>query len=220
MLPRLVIFDLDGTLVDTAPDLCAALDHALETLGRPRVDAATVRHLVGHGARALLEQGLARTGGSTPDLVEHGLPVFLAYYAAHIADASRPYDGVEAAMNALGAAGTTLAVCTNKPVALADALLAALGWTARFAAVLGGDSVAARKPDGAHVAATAAAAGHALADAVFVGDTSVDVAAARAAGVPVIVVGFGFAPDADTLGADRVIASYGELDAALRELRR
>lgn len=218
MLPRLVIFDLDGTLVDTAPDLCAALDHALETLGRPRVDAAVVRHLVGHGARALLERGLALTGGSTPELVDRGLPLFLAYYAAHIADGSRPYDGVEAAMDALAAAGTTLAVCTNKPVALADALLAALGWTARFAAVLGGDSVAARKPDGAHVAATAAAAGHPLADAVFVGDTAVDVAAARATGIPVIVVAFGFAPDPRALGADWVIESFAELGDALRRL--
>ena len=220
MLPALVIFDLDGTLVDTAPDLCAALNHALGELGRAPVDAEVVRHLVGHGARALLEAGLALTGDTSATLVDAGMPPFLRYYAAHIADASRPYDGVEAALDALAAAGTVLAVCTNKPVGLANALLDALGWTARFAAVLGGDSVPARKPDGAHVATTAAAAGYDLEACVFVGDTAVDVAAARAAGVPVIVVAFGFAPDAHALGADAVIDRYDELLPALRRLAR
>lgn len=215
----LVIFDLDGTLVDTSPDLCAALNHALEDIGRPAVDADTVRHLVGHGARALIERGLALSGTADEATVERALPAFLRFYAAHIADGSRPYEGAEAAMDALAAAGTTLAVCTNKPVALAEQLIAALGWTSRFAAVLGGDSIAVRKPDPAHVVATARAAGHGLERALFIGDTSVDVAAARAAGVPVIVVGFGFAdrPAAD-LGGDAVIASFAELPAAMAGL--
>jgi phosphoglycolate phosphatase len=220
MLPGLVIFDLDGTLVDTAPDLCAALSHALGELGREAVDAEVVRHLVGHGARALLEAGLALTGGNDEALVEAGLPLFLTYYAAHIADDSRPYDCVEAAMDALAAAGTTLAVCTNKPVALANALIAALGWTERFAAVLGGDSLSVRKPNGEHVVATVVAAGHALADAVFIGDTAVDVAAAHDAGIPVIIVAFGFAPDARALGADAVIDAYAELLPLLHGLQR
>lgn len=220
MLPKLIIFDLDGTLVDTAPDLCAALAHALVALGRGAVDAAVVRHLVGHGARALLEAGLGLTGGNDEALVEAGLPLFLSHYAAHIADASRPYDGVEAAMDALSAAGTTLAVCTNKPVGLANALIDALGWNGRFAAVLGGDSLAVRKPDGAHVAATAEAAGARLSDAVFIGDTAVDVAAARDARIPVVVVAFGFAPDARALGADAVIDAYAELVPLLRGLQR
>ncbi|TRW18166.1 HAD family hydrolase [Glacieibacterium frigidum] len=220
MLPKLVIFDLDGTLVDTAPDLCAALSHALIALGREPVDAAVVRHLVGHGARALLEAGLGLTGGNDEALVEAGLPLFLSHYAAHIADGSRPYDGVEATMDELDAAGTRLAVCTNKPIALANALIEALGWSGRFAAVLGGDSLAVRKPDGAHVAATAEAAGASLTDAVFVGDTAVDVAAARDARVPVVVVAFGFAPDARVLGADAVIDDYAELVPLLRGLQR
>lgn len=220
MLPKLVIFDLDGTLVDTAPDLCAALSHALVALGREPVDAAIVRHLVGHGARALIEAGLGLTGGNDEALVEAALPLFLSYYGAHIADGSRPYDGAEAVMDELAAAGTRLAVCTNKPVALANALIDALGWGGRFAAVLGGDSLAVRKPDGAHVAATAEAAGSNLADAVYVGDTAVDVAAARDARVPVIVVAFGFAPDARALGGDAVIDGYGELLPVLRGLQR
>lgn len=220
MLPKLVIFDLDGTLVDTAPDLCAALDHALVALGREPVDAGVVRHLVGHGARALLEAGLGLTGGNDAALVEAGLPLFLSYYAAHIADGSRPYDGVEDAMDALAAAGTRLAVCTNKPVALAKALIDALGWGGRFAAVLGGDSLAVRKPDGVHVTATATAADADVGDAVFVGDTAVDVAAARDARVPVVVVAFGFAPDPRSLGGDAVIDDYAELVPVLRGLQR
>ncbi len=215
-LPQLVIFDLDGTLVDTSPDLCAALNQALAAVGRPGVDADTVRHLVGHGARVLIERGLAETGGADPALADRAFPAFLDHYKAHIADGSRPYDGAEAAMDTLARQGMTLAICTNKPEGLARQLLAALGWTGRFAAVLGGDSLAVRKPDARHVAATANAAGIDLSEAVFVGDTSVDVAAARAAGVPVIVVGFGFADQAPAkLRADAVIEHYSELPSAL-----
>ena len=218
-LPRLVIFDLDGTLVDTAPDLSAALNAALAEVGRPGIDPATVRHLVGHGARALIERGLVATGGGTDADVARALPAFLYYYAAHIADGSRPFPGTEAALDRLALAGVVLAICTNKPVGLADALLEALGWRSRFAAVLGGDSLDVRKPDARHVAATAAGAGVPLTDAVFVGDTALDVAAARAAGVPVIVVAFGFA-DAPvaTLGADAVIGHFDDLDDVLSRL--
>lgn len=122
-------------------------------------------------------------------------------------------------MDALAGQGVTLAICTNKPVALAEQLVAALGWSGRFAAVLGGDSLAVRKPDARHVEATARAAGFAPSDAVFVGDTSVDVAAARAAGVPVILVGFGFADrPAAELGADFVIDHYSDLASALERV--
>ena len=219
MQPGLVIFDLDGTLVDTAPDLCAALNHALSNVGRAAVDAATVRHLVGHGARALIERGLEQTGGGDPALAAQALPAFLDHYAAHIADGSQPYPGAAAALDGLAAAGVRLAICTNKPVALARQLLAALGWSGRFTAVLGGDSLPVRKPDGEHVAATARAAGVALASTVFVGDTTVDVAAARDAGIPVIVVGFGFADHpAAELGADAVIDRFDDLAAAIAGL--
>ena len=219
-LPKLVIFDLDGTLVDSSPDLCASLNHVLLELGRSPIDASTVRHLVGHGARVLIERGLALTGGASEAEVVRGVPLFLTHYAAHIADGTRAFEGVEDVFDALTAAGTVLAICTNKPQALSDALVTALGWNRRFAAVVGADSVPARKPDAGHVRATAAAAGVDLADAVFIGDTNVDVGAARAAGVPVIVVGFGFADDARDLGADRVIDHYSELLPALSELAR
>ena len=218
-LPRTVAFDLDGTLVDTGPDLTASLNHALGLIGRPAVSEESVKEMVGLGAAKLLERGLAATGEVSPALIEAGLKPFLAYYAAHICDRSRPYDGIEAAMDGLAAEGVTLAVCTNKPVAMSVALIAALGWTGRFAANLGGDSLAVRKPHPTHLLATIEAAGGDPRSAAFVGDSIVDVTAAKAAGVPVLAVSFGF-PDrpADTLGADAVIDSYAELIPALRRI--
>ena len=216
-----VVFDLDGTLVDTAPDLCAALNHALGTLGRPPVPAADVRHMVGHGARKLLERGLAASGPVSPELVESAVPAFLAYYADHIADGSRPFPGVEDALDGLAAAGCRLAICTNKPVGLSRALVTALGWDARFAANLGFDSVPMPKPDPGHLFATIAVAGGDPSATAFVGDSITDTNTANAAGIPVIAVSFGFAdrPVAD-LGADCIIDHYDELLPALRRLGR
>ncbi len=215
------MFDLDGTLVDTSPDLTAALNHSLVGMGRPAVDAATVRHLVGHGARALIERGLALSGGGDEAAVVQALPLFLDYYAAHVADGSKPYRGAGAMLEALAGAGVRLAICTNKPVALSRALIAALGWSERFAANLGGDSLAVRKPDPAPLLAAIAAVGGDPGDAVFVGDSIVDVTTARAAGVPVVAVSFGFADrPAAALGADRVIHDFVELVEALASLQR
>nr|WP_310522602.1 phosphoglycolate phosphatase [Polymorphobacter sp.] len=221
VLPATVVFDLDGTLVDTAPDLCAALNHALGVLGRPGVPAADVRHLVGHGARKLLERGLAASGVASADLVEAGFPHFLDYYSAHIAVGSRPYAGVEAALEALAEAGCVLAICTNKPVALSVKLIAALGWSGRFAANLGFDSVPRAKPDPGHLFAAIAAAGGVPETTVFVGDSITDTTTAKAARVPVVAVSFGFSdrPVAE-LGADVVIDHYDALVPALRGLMR
>ena len=220
-LPATVIFDLDGTLVDTAPDLTAALNHALQTLGRPGVPHESVRRMVGHGARKLLERGLAASGEVSPDLIERGFAPFLAYYADHIADGSRPYAGVETALDTLAAAGCRLGICTNKPVALSEKLVAALGWSGRFAANLGFDSVARAKPDPGHLLGTIIAAGGDPNTTVFVGDSITDTTTARAAGVPVIAVSFGFSDRAASeLGADRLIDHYDELIAALRLVAR
>ena len=219
-LPKTIIFDLDGTLVDTGPDLTAALNHALATLGRAPMSEASVRELIGHGARKLLERGLAQTGGMTAELVEAGVVPFLRFYSANICVGSRPFPGVEVALDALAAAGCRLAVCTNKPQALSDQLIAALGWSGRFACVIGSDSVPDKKPHPGHVLATIAGAGGQVADSAYVGDSSTDVDAAKAAGVPVIAVSFGF-PDrpAHSLGADAVIDHYDELITALGRLR-
>lgn len=218
-LPKTVIFDLDGTLVDTGPDLTAALNHVLVSMGRGTMTEESVKELIGHGARRLLERGLAATGEVTPELIEAGFGPFLQYYAANICVYSRPYPGIETAMDMLAAAGCTLAVCTNKPQGLSDQLIGALGWSARFAAVVGSDSVPDKKPHPGHLFATMERAGADLADCAYVGDSSVDVETAKAACVPVIAVSFGF-PDrpAHSLGADAVIDHFDELIEALRRL--
>jgi phosphoglycolate phosphatase len=220
-LPATIVFDLDGTLVDTAPDLTASLNYALGRLGRPAVPAESVRHMVGHGSRKLLERGLAATGAMTPELIEAGVPHFLEYYRDHIADGSRPWPGVEAALDALDAAGSRMAICTNKPIRLSEALVSALGWSDRFAAVLGYDSVPRPKPDAGHLLATIAAAGGEEGDAVFVGDSITDVQTARNAGVPVVALSFGFSDrPAAELGADLLIDHFDALIPALAALRR
>ncbi len=214
---RTVVFDLDGTLADTAPDLTAALNHALRHLGRPPVPAEDVRHMVGHGARALLGKGLAATGAMTPELVEQGFPIFLDYYEAHIADGTRPFRGVGAALDALAARGAALAVCTNKLEGLAHQLIDALGWRDRFAAVVGGDTLPVRKPDPAPLRAAIDRAGGG--PAAFVGDSTTDTLTATAAGVPCIAVSFGFfdRPPAE-LGADLLIDHFDALLPALERL--
>ncbi|WP_448578624.1 phosphoglycolate phosphatase [Thermaurantiacus sp.] len=209
-------FDLDGTLVDTAPDLTLALNHALALLDRPAVPPESVRALVGHGARRLLERGLGATGGSTPELVEQGLQAFLAYYRANIARESRPFDGAETMLDALAQAGVRLAICTNKPESLTLSLLEALGWQRRFAAVLGADSRPFRKPDPRHLLETLAAAGGSWRGSAYVGDSATDSDTAAAAGIPFVLVSFGYSGEApSSLKADQRIDHFHELPRAL-----
>jgi len=212
-----VAFDLDGTLADTAPDLAVALNHSLTALGRPAIPPASVRHLIGHGGRALLRRGLAASGESTEDLVEQGYPILLEHYAAHICDGTRPFPGIEKALDDIERAGARLAVCTNKPEALTVKLLAALGWRDRFAAMVGGDTLPVRKPDPAPLREAIARAGGGR--AALVGDSIVDAETARAAGVPFVAVSFGFSDrPVEALGADALIDDYGGLIAALERL--
>jgi phosphoglycolate phosphatase len=213
-----IVFDLDGTLVDTAGDLAASLNHALDVLGRSPVPPADVRMLVGRGARHLLARGLAATGPVTPGLVEAGVGPFLDFYRRNIATLSRPFPGAEQALDSLAADGFRLAICTNKPEALAVDLIAALGWRDRFQALLGADSRPWRKPDPRHLLATVAAAGGSA--ALFVGDSVTDRDTARAAAAPLILVRFGYSEEpVETLEADRLIACFAELPAAVREVQ-
>lgn len=212
-----VAFDLDGTLADTAPDLTAALNHALAELGYPAVPAPDVRHMVGHGARALLRRGLAAAGVQDEGEVDRGFPRFLAYYEAHIADGSRPYPGCDAALAALADRGVRLAVCTNKLEALARRFLDAIGWTERFAAIVGGDSAGVAKPDAAPLRLAVERSGGGR--AAFVGDSITDTAAAAAAGLPCIALTFGFSDrPPGQLGADLLIDHYDQLLPALVRL--
>ncbi len=211
------VFDLDGTLADTAADLTEALNYTLVRMGRERVPGPRVIEMVGRGMRNLLERGLAATGSVTPALVEEAVPIFLEYYAAHLADSSRPYAGVEAALDELAARGVRLAICTNKPERLSRKLLAAFGWTARFASVVGGDTLAVRKPDAAPLreAIERADGGR----SVLVGDSITDVETAVAAGVPCVAVTFGYRDrPAEELGATRLIERFADLVPALEGL--
>jgi len=213
----IVLFDLDGTLADTAADLTAALNHALAQLGRPSLSADDVRRMVGHGARTLLRRGLSATGAMTEDLVEQAFPLFIDYYEAHIADHTRPFDGVDAALAALDAQGVRLAICTNKPEALTHKLIGVLGWETRFDAIVGGDTLPQRKPDPAPVHEAIARAGGGR--AAFVGDSISDTDAARAAGIPCVALTFGFSDrPADQLGATAVVDHYDRLLPALEKL--
>lgn len=213
-----VVFDVDGTLADTAPDLAAALNHALTCLGRTTVPVESVRHLVGHGARALLRKGLAATGDDSEALVEAGFPHFLDYYGANICVGTRVYEGLEEALDALAGRGIALAICTNKFEWLTLRLIEALGWTGRFQSIVGGDTVGVRRPDPAPLREAIARTGGGR--ALFVGDSITDADTARAAGVPLVAVSFGFSDrPARQLGADAVIDHYSELLPALARLR-
>lgn len=215
-----VAFDLDGTLVDTAPDLIAVLNAMLVEEGHPPVTYSAARRLIGGGAEALLRHGFEAAGAGldsarAPLLTDR----FVERYLARIADESRPFEGVEAALDELAEAGAVLCVCTNKLTRLSVALLDALGLLGRFAAVVGPDQASARKPDAAHLLEAVRRAGGDPGRAILVGDSQTDVLTARAAGAPCVIVSFGYteiAPDA--LGADVLVDAFSEVPAAVRGL--
>ena len=217
---RTVVFDLDGTLVDTAPDLISALNFVLDREGMPPVPLKSARMLIGAGVRKLLERGPEVDGrhASVED-INRLTDVFIEYYAAHIADASRPFDGLESALDDLQANGYRFAVCTNKLEWLSKLLLDKLGLSARFAAICGADTFGISKPDPAILQQTVARAGGQLSTTIMVGDAGPDIGVARRAGVPVIGVEFGYTdvPIAD-LKPDRLIGHMSELPAAVESL--
>jgi phosphoglycolate phosphatase len=217
---KTVVFDLDGTLVDTAPDLINALNFVLEREGMPAVPMHAARNMIGAGARKLIERGLELEGrfASLPELTRLTND-FIDHYAAHIADFSRPFEGLESALDDLQTNGYRLAVCTNKLEWLSKLLLDRLGLSARFAAICGADTFGISKPDPAILRETVARAGGKLSSAIMVGDAGTDIGVARRAGIPVIGVGFGYTdiPIAD-LKPDRLIGHMRELPAAVEAL--
>jgi phosphoglycolate phosphatase len=213
-----LIFDLDGTLADTSPDLLGATNAVLAARDRPLLDLAHLRHLVGFGARALIHQAMEASGAAVteeemPALVE----IFLAHYRAHIADGTRLFPHVVETLDALKAQGARLGVLTNKPQELTDPLLPLLGLDGLFAAVYGAGRKPYTKPDPRifHDVVTDLGGG----PAVMIGDSITDLNTARAAGAPCILMSYGFTPvPASELGADRVLDDFAQLPAALAGL--
>ena len=215
-----VVFDLDGTLVDTAPDLIETLNVVFAREGLPAVDYAAARNMIGGGARRMIESGLKLEGRPLDaGAVDRMFNDFIAYYAAHVADRSRPFPGLEKALDRLAAQGCRFAVCTNKLEGLSRLLLEALGLTGRFEAICGQDTFRIQKPDPEILLRTIRAAGGDTRHAVMVGDSGTDIATARAAGIPVVAVDFGYSetPIAE-LGADRLISHFDDLAEAVLEL--
>jgi phosphoglycolate phosphatase len=215
-----IVFDLDGTLVDTAPDLIAALNFILDREGMPPVPLQSARTMIGAGARRLLERGLELDGrAATVADIDRLTSDFIDYYAAHIADASRPFEGLEAALDDLAISGYRFAVCTNKLEWLSKRLLDRLGLSGRFAAICGADTFGVSKPDPAILQQTVARAGGQLSQAIMVGDAGPDVGVARRAGIPVIGVAFGYTevPMAE-LKPDRLIERMSQLGQAVESL--
>jgi phosphoglycolate phosphatase len=215
-----IVFDLDGTLVDTAPDLISALNFVLDREGLPPVPLASARNMIGAGARRLIERGLETEGRAmTVKDIDRMTADFIDYYAEHIADASRPFEGLESALDDLSARGFLLAVCTNKLEWLSKRLLDQLELSSRFAAICGADTFGVSKPDPAILQQTVARAGGAMVSTIMVGDAGTDIGVARRAGVPVIGVSFGYTdvPIAE-LKPDRLIHHMRDLPGAVGEL--
>lgn len=218
--PLSILFDLDGTLVDTAPDLLASLNAVLTRAGHRVVKPAELRSMVGHGVKALFEGAFEETGTpvSAEELTRYS-DEFMAHYRENIARESRPFPGVVETLKRLADEGAKLGVCSNKPQELTDLLLAQLDLARHFGAVYGGGRAAHNKPAADHVLELVDALEGSRGRAVLIGDSTVDVAAARAAGIPVIVMSYGYTPVAATeLGADAVADDFAALPELISRL--
>lgn len=217
-----LVFDLDGTLVDSAPDLVDALNTILRREGIASLPIEQARKYVGHGGRMLIRQGMEAQGVTIPEArLEVLFAAFLATYEKGLSAKTRPYPGVEAALDRLAAEGHAMAVCTNKTEKLARLVLRDLGLAPRFRAVCGQDTFQVSKPNGATLKLTVERAGGNPRHAIMIGDSATDVSTARDAGVPVIAVAFGYASEpVETLRPDRIISSFAMLPDAVASLAK
>ncbi|KRE17693.1 phosphoglycolate phosphatase [Bosea sp. Root381] len=219
-LPPIVVFDLDGTLAETAPNIMQTLNVILEREGLPALPLERARELVGAGARALIERGFRVSGRPLDgETLERLFADFLLIYAEDVASTSHLFDGVLPALDALEADGYALAVCTNKPILHTRLILDHFGIAERFSAVAGRDSFPYHKPDPRHLTLTIEAAKADPARAVMIGDSRTDIATARAAGIPTICVPFGYTDvPIETLEPDLVIQHFDALPGAVRQI--
>ncbi len=220
MTTRTIVFDLDGTLVDTAPDLIDSLNVLFAREGLTPIAIDQGRVLIGGGVKRLIERGLSLQGRTfKPADIDDLFRDYVAYYAEHIADRSRAFPGVESALDTLARRGDRFAVCTNKLAWLSVRLLDALGLSPRFAAICGQDTFGIQKPDPEILRRTVQAAGGALEAALMVGDSGTDIMAARAAGIPVVAVDFGYTEvPVAAFKPDRIISHFDALPGAVSEL--
>jgi phosphoglycolate phosphatase len=216
----LLVFDLDGTLVDTAPDLVDTLNVVFASEGLPTVPYDQARMMIGGGAQAMLVRGLEADGRAvTPQLMDRLFADYIAHYTNHIADRSRPFPGVIDALDALALRGHRFAVCTNKLERLSVLLLRALDLADRFAVICGQDTFGIQKPDPEMLRRTIAAAEGASGDAIMIGDSETDIRTAQAAGIPIVAVDFGYSerPVAE-FTPDRVISHFTQLPSEIAAL--
>ena len=212
-----IVFDLDGTLIDTAPDLIDTLNVVFAREGWQPVRYETARNLIGGGARGMIARGIAAEGiAVAPAKVEQLFADFIAHYTEHIADRSQPFPGLTDALDVLTSGGCRFAVCTNKLERLSVLLLKHLKLADRFAAICGQDTFGMQKPDPEVLRRTIAAAGGSLTHAIMIGDSLTDIRTARAAGIPVIAVDFGYSErPVSELGPDRIISHFAQLPSAI-----
>jgi phosphoglycolate phosphatase len=215
-----IVFDLDGTLIDTAPDLAAAANHVFGLIGLAPIAQAQLHPMIGHGSRAMIEEGLRLHGvAKTPEEITRLHDLFFPFYADNIAVLSRPFEGIPVLLDSLRQSGARLAVCTNKLEALSRSLLRQLALDHPFAAIAGRDTFDVFKPEPGHLTGTIAMAGGRPERAIMVGDSEVDIATAVAAGVPSIGVTFGYTRvPVRELKPSAVIDHYGEFMGALQRV--
>lgn len=222
MPPETLIFDLDGTLVDSAPDLAAAINRVLSEEDQAELSLGAVIDLIGDGAPSLVARAFGHDVRQPPS--ERLLALqqrFITHYTADIATLTRPYDGVEETLDGLAAEGYRLAICTNKPGEPARDLLRRLDLGRYFSVVVGGDEAPVKKPDPSHVRAVMAALGSTAADTAMIGDSRHDVSAGRAAGAATVAVSYGYAGGGIRRAeADIVIERFDALPDALEQLGR
>ena len=213
MTIKAVVFDLDGTLVDTAPDLMAATNHVLSMLKRRPITMPEVRAFVGRGARKLIERGVAATGDAIDEAsLTYYHAEFLRHYEGHTADRSEIFPGVVALLKRLADSGIKAGVCTNKPEGLSRLLLDTLDLSRFLVTIVGPDTIGIAKPDAAPYLETVKRLGVAPPDSIMVGDSEIDILTARAAGVPIVAVSFGYTPKPIAeYGPDFIVSHFDEV---------